>query len=440
MMCNDCNKIDLKNVIYNNCTESPSLLDCVLAIDNKTDAKTIVERIDEVLCQIYYPTVIPCFREKMDWEVEDRKTILQLLTAIQQQLCDGVDVKVKVTESDTETGYLNNKIDTETCIRKRIETDVDGVQKIIFYLDAQCLADTFPGLINVETPQCYNVECPDCNVTCTPAPLTPNIHHRIVNNITYVYCTNCNGMVQWYNSDGEVIGTGTEIVGSSLTSYTAKSHTYCGESIMSAVYTTPNTTYYTVTKTTQFTKNNCPTNGCGQNCVGSVITFSKVYTSYISQAHAQSLMDSDVAYPSEGQTYANTNGSCTCPTCGCTNPSFTDTSVSNSTCSGSGVLQSNGTVSINGISNTTKFGVVYNTTNYNGPNYSGAYTMGTTNGNITSDSTSIIIHGLDTQTKIVIRLFNAEDGCYKDVFVALAPANCSTNPIGFSTFNITCSI
>ena len=68
-------------------------------------------------------------------------------------------------------------------------------------------------------------------------------------------------------------------------------------------------TYYTVTRSQSFTKNDCQT---GQ--VGTSTLFTKDYTSAISQADAQSQADNDPNFISEGQISANQNGVCENPT------------------------------------------------------------------------------------------------------------------------------
>lgn len=64
------------------------------------------------------------------------------------------------------------------------------------------------------------------------------------------------------------------------------------------------TYYYTRTQT--FTRNNC-----GNSYYGSVYSFSKTYSSNISQADAQNIANSDSTFVTEGQAAANSTGSCT---------------------------------------------------------------------------------------------------------------------------------
>lgn len=62
---------------------------------------------------------------------------------------------------------------------------------------------------------------------------------------------------------------------------------------------------YTATRSQLFTRNNCPS---GQN--GESVLFTKTYTSTISQADADAQALADSSFTTQGQNYANTNGSC----------------------------------------------------------------------------------------------------------------------------------
>jgi hypothetical protein len=63
--------------------------------------------------------------------------------------------------------------------------------------------------------------------------------------------------------------------------------------------------YFVLVKTQNFTK------ACTSPAAGTVVPFSKTYTSYVSQADAQAIADADAAtYNSQGQANANANGVC----------------------------------------------------------------------------------------------------------------------------------
>lgn len=64
---------------------------------------------------------------------------------------------------------------------------------------------------------------------------------------------------------------------------------------------------YNYTRTGDFQKNNCPASPIS---IGSTVTYSQIYTSYISTGDAQAIALADTTFPTSGQTYANSNGSC----------------------------------------------------------------------------------------------------------------------------------
>ncbi len=64
--------------------------------------------------------------------------------------------------------------------------------------------------------------------------------------------------------------------------------------------------YWTATRSGTFTRNNC-----SAGYTASSVTFTKTYTSYISQANANALASGDTNFNTEGQAYANANGTCT---------------------------------------------------------------------------------------------------------------------------------
>lgn len=64
---------------------------------------------------------------------------------------------------------------------------------------------------------------------------------------------------------------------------------------------------------------------CTNGCVGSVIPYSQTYTSYVSQLDADNLAANDPSFITNGQNYANNNGTCTGSNCnGCTITSWTN--------------------------------------------------------------------------------------------------------------------
>jgi predicted secreted protein len=74
------------------------------------------------------------------------------------------------------------------------------------------------------------------------------------------------------------------------------------------VQTQPDATLYYAFRSGTFTRNNC-----GSGFVGSSITFSKTYTSAISQIDADNMAAADSNFSTDGQNYANANGNCVLP-------------------------------------------------------------------------------------------------------------------------------
>ena len=95
----------------------------------------------------------------------------------------------------------------------------------------------------------------------------------------------------------------------------------------------------------------------------------------------------------------------------------------NPTCSGN-ILQSNGNLSVTGISNATKFGISYGSIGYNGPNYLNSHSLGYNSSNISSTATSISITSLSTSS-IIIRMFNGEEACYRDLVFSFVIPSCT---------------
>ncbi len=62
---------------------------------------------------------------------------------------------------------------------------------------------------------------------------------------------------------------------------------------------------YTYTRTQNFTRNNCTS-----PATPGTVSFSKTYTSYVSQSDAQATATADTTFTTEGQAYANTNATC----------------------------------------------------------------------------------------------------------------------------------
>lgn len=109
-----------------------------------------------------------------------------------------------------------------------------------------------------------------------------------------------------FNTD-RGIASGTQIdLAAAGTAYAVSYTTDGSNDLQMLEFRGKSSLYWTATRSGTFTRNNCSS---GYDA-GSV-TFTKTYTSYISQANANSLASGDSNFNTEGQAYANANGSCT---------------------------------------------------------------------------------------------------------------------------------
>ena len=109
-----------------------------------------------------------------------------------------------------------------------------------------------------------------------------------------------------FNTD-RGIASGTQIdLAAAGTAYAVSYTTDGSNDLQMAEFYGKSSQYWTATRSGTFTRNNC---SAGYDA--SSVTFTKSYTSYISQANANSLASGDASFNSDGQAYANANGSCT---------------------------------------------------------------------------------------------------------------------------------
>lgn len=434
-----CNQITDSRCIYYNPEEvTPSQLMCFLNVENNTSVHEILETLDAKLCEYLSVTVIPCFRDLIDIPLDETPSINEFLIHLQEYICNSLDEKVKVSANDAEAGYLFDKITVDIGLEKTLLVNEDGTRSVHISINPQGIYDLIKDLI--EVPNCYEIDCSSCEdqPDCTPQPLIPVITKSTdENGVAILSCTSCNGVVSWYNEEDELIayGNATPVVGGT---YYAVSETVCGRSENSNTITIPPYSSFTYVKTTTFNRNNCPDNGCGMPCIGSNVVFSKTYISHISEAHAQQLANTDVTYPTQGQQFANLNGSCECPSCECLHPMYVSANRTNPTCNGL-VLQSNGSVNITGLTNATKFGYSFNTIGYEGPNFTNAYSLGYNSANISSTSNSITLSGLSVSS-VIMRIFNNEANCYKDLVFTFVVPNCNpgNSNISLGSMSVSC--
>lgn len=419
---------------------------CFLQLQTNTSLEVILETLDQKLCELLDITILDCFIEKLDLDQEGLVPISlnSFFLLVQNYLCENVDRFVKVSASDTTAGYLNDKIQVGECLEKTITEDSLGNKKVKISINFGCVATKIPLCFDVETPECLTVDCANCaDGGCVPVALTPIISLNVVAGVNSLSCTNCNGIIQWYNLQGSVIGSGNPFAITGSGSVRAKSLTQCGESqFSSAIIVAPFTVFSSVRKT-NFIKDNCGVNQCNAPCVGSTVLFEKEYSSQISQNHANAIAESDSLFGPQGQANANTLGTCVCPACVCATPTYVNVAKTSATCANSLII-ANGSALITGIQAATRYAFVKNTNVYNGVNFANATPMGASvilAGNFTvatSTLTSINLLKIASETNIILRLFKDEDACFTDIAIVMVPPTCSEPQIVIGNITTSC--
>lgn len=442
--CNPCgdekftSKLDASCVIYR---PDLSLSDLACLDANSGDSvQYILEQLAKKLCGYGQVPLKECVREKLevasDVEVVSQEDFFQLL---QDYICNSADRLVKASPTDAISGYLIDKLDVDPCIIKSIKKDgATGVEKVSLRLDYGCIAANISTCLNVEASNCITVDCTTCQgQDCVPQPLVP----VIVRNGTTLTGSNCNGSLQWYNATGIIVGAGPSVTVQPNGDYYAKCTNSCGESNKSNTVNVPAQTTYTKVRQAYFTRNNCGTNSCSVPCVGTSNLFSRTYTSTVSQDAANALAENDTSFALDGQAQANLLGTCTCSDCNCVFPTYnSNVSVSNPTCNGS-IIQANGQILIVGINNADKFGYSFGAGDYSGVPYSSAITLSNFNqGNVETTPTTIKLKSLSIETRVVFRIFNAANTCFRDVVVTLSPPDCTQEQVSVGTITVACEV
>lgn len=426
-----CSPIDASCVIYNK--DLPfSDLNCIENIEAGTDLKTILETWDKYFCELINVPVLSCIRDKFNLPA-DTQFLPQtdLLQSIQTYLCNLQDVRVKASQADTSSGYLVDKIAVGECLDKTIIGDANKQVKI--EINWGCVAAKIPTCFNIEANNCITVEAGSGD--CAPQPLTP----IITRNSLTLTGTNCNGGLLWYDGNNELVGAGTNFTAQSSKSYYAICTTVCGQSPKSIVIDVPVITTYTKIRTAVFTRNNCGNNTCNVPCTGSSETFSKTYTSNISQENANSIAENDMTFSIDGQNYVNTVGTCTCADCNCQFPTYNSNIViTNASCNNK-VIQATGQILIAGLTNATRFGYSFGTT-YSGVGFESAFKLGTNQGNVETTLNSIRLKSLSTETKVYFRLYNNSGTCFKDVIVTMSPPDCTKEVLTIGGLSVSCEV
>ena len=109
-----------------------------------------------------------------------------------------------------------------------------------------------------------------------------------------------------FNTD-RGIASGTEInLAAAGTAYAVSYTTDGSNDLQMAEFYGKSSLYWTANRSGTFTRNDC-----SSGYVAGSVTYTKTYTSYISQANANAIAAADGNFNTEGQAYANANGSCT---------------------------------------------------------------------------------------------------------------------------------
>lgn len=425
-----CDPTDSKCTIYNGENGCSGIL------ETGGNLEDILKNIDDKLCENFNISLITCVKEYLG--IPNTTDVLspnQLFTYIQQWICNYKDEKVKVSSGDFSTGYLFDKIVVGDCLIKSIVRDeLTGVQQLKISIDFGCVGSKVPQCFEIETNNCIIID--NSELPCNPIATVPIITRT---NLT-LNSSNCNGVTQWYNSNNQLIGTGTSITVEGGATYYSKCATACGNSEASNSLNVPVLQTYTATRKAIFTKE-CGVNECNVPCLGSTSEFSKVYTSLISQADANAKAENDTTFSIEGQNKINLEGTCTCFDCNCTFPVYNNNIVvTNATCNGN-TVNANGQILIVGINNADKFGFSVGAGDYSGVSYQSAITLNNYNqNNVETTPTTIKLKALSIETRVVFRLFNGAANCFKDIVVTLTPPDCTQEQVEITDTTISCEI
>lgn len=349
-------KIDAKCVIYRP-EGGSSLIKNFLNITSRTSLEVILEEFDNKLSNLFVLELSQCGKSMLT--LPDVTNVKTALLKLIDHVCGIEDQKVKTSTSDSSTGYLFEKISTGECVKKAIRQDNLGRQSVEVYLDFECIAAKLPTVIEVNC----------CNQNFS---IESNITEICNSSLATLTAFNCSDTVVWYKN-GVIMGTGNSYVGNVGTYYAKCGNIQSNTITITACQCTPvwtdklpveifcgevlsldpckmyikqvnqcnqnfqwvqylgsgsenasecngcvSGTTYTANRTADFTRNNC-----SSGCTAGIVSFSRNYTSNVSQQDADNQKAAGLtAFNADGQAYANSTGGCTsCP--GCTNTTWT---------------------------------------------------------------------------------------------------------------------
>lgn len=229
----------------------------------------------------------------------------------------GTDQQIQYQQS-TSTSWT-----TYTVVSNSISSqNVLGLLDNIIYNFRVASDCSFRGPTYSAITSIVNLVCPTMTITPTNSSLSYSFPFPLGSSITSY-------IIQLYNSNNTILlATQTVITQSPIPSspivgvfsglsnstlYTIRLTITAGIYIkICPLYsaTTGSGTIYHYTRTGDFQKNNCPASPIS---IGSTVTYSQIYSSYISVGDAQAIALADSTFPTSGQAYANANGACNPP-------------------------------------------------------------------------------------------------------------------------------
>lgn len=284
-------KIDSACVVYKP-KGGKSYLSCFLGLPAKSSSEKIFETLDEKLCNLFSIQVSACVKTMLN--IKEFADLKSTVVALLDYVCELKDTKVKVSASDSSSGFLNDKLVVGECLTKKILTDPEGRQRLEISIDYQCLAGKLPTCIEV-----------DCCGNGAPFSISSPIFSVCGTNVVTLTATNCLETVTWYKNNIQV-GTGTTYTGTAGSYYAT-----CGTSTSNTVVITNSgaCSTFNASRTGTFYK------VCPATCTSVPVSFTKTYSG-ATQAAADALRDGDTNFNSDGQAHANLAGSCiNCGTC-----------------------------------------------------------------------------------------------------------------------------
>lgn len=315
-----------------------SNLTCFLGVNNGTSLTKILEILDKKLCI----PISKCARERLGlgFETDIPMAVVKLLDYV----CEIEDVKIKVSDEDNSNGYLFDKIETGDCVKKFLTKDYLGNEKVKIELDFPCIESmlsccggnntsiTIQGtntvcgnnstlltaVSNCSTPIVWSNGLTGPTIQATAGIYYATCGGRQSNTITVTSTGNCGCEPIWRDATPLAIYCG-QVLGNDNCKKYIKQSNQCNNDIRWVEYTGSGSdgsgcpgcapTTFIATRSQTFVRQSCPT-----GCTSGSVTFSKNYYSTVSQAVVDTLATNDNNFLTEGQNYANQNGTCiNCP-------------------------------------------------------------------------------------------------------------------------------